>query len=272
MELSITTDFVQGTGDPTPYLKKISKAGFKHIQWIHHWGDDFIYTKSEIEYIAGLIKELDLSIYDIHASAGLEKHYFSPIEYQRLAGVDIVKNRVKMCRKLGGSDIVMHIPPHSHEHDSEWSQLKKSLHELEGYCKDKSIKIAVENNDPVDDFTGIKELLSEFDSNFIGLCYDSGHGNIDGHGLDYLDSVKDRLISIHLNDNDGNSDQHKPLFTGTVDWKKLARIISQSPYNKPLTFETNIRFSGTKNEDEFLKQAYADGIKFSKMLESDRTV
>ena len=46
--LSITTDYLKDTGDPEPYLKKISAAGFTHIHWCHEWDTDFIYSESEI--------------------------------------------------------------------------------------------------------------------------------------------------------------------------------------------------------------------------------
>jgi sugar phosphate isomerase/epimerase len=265
MDLSIATDYMSDTGDPEPYLRRIAKAGFKNIQWIHYWKHDFIYTQPEIQHIANIMKKLHLSIYDIHGSAGTEKNWFSTVEYRRLAGVEIVKNRIEMCKALGGSVVVMHIPILNSENLVQWQQLKKSLSELEKFCIHIGVKIAVEN-EPFDEFNGIKELFSEYGPEFIGLCYDSGHGNIGGHGLKNLDSVKERLISLHLHDNDGLEDQHKPIFTGTVDWIELSRIIAKSPYRKFLTFEISIKFSDTKNEDIFLRSAYRDGVKLLDMV------
>lgn len=260
MGLSMATDYMSDTGDSEPYLRRIADAGFKNIQWIHDWKHDFIYTQSEIQHVANIMKELHLSIYDIHGSAGTEKSWFSTIEYKRHAGVEIAKNRIEMCKALGGSVVVMHIPILNSENLGQWRQLKKSLSELEKFCIKKSVKIAVEN-EPFDDFIGIKELFLEYGPEFIGLCYDSGHGNIGGRGLEYLDSIKERLISLHLHDNNSLDDQHNPIFTGTVDWKKLARIISESPYRKFLTFEIIMKSSNTKNEDVFLKSAYSNGLK-----------
>ena len=266
MELSMATDYACDTGDARPYLRNIAEAGFKHIQWIHHWKHDFIYTKPEIQHIAKMMKDLDLSLYDIHAPVGDEKNWFSSIEYQRLAGVEIVKNRIEMCKTLGGAVIVMHIPTLIPENLGKWHQLKKSLDELEKFCAKKDVRIAVENNEPFAEFNGIKELFSEYGPGFIGLCYDSGHGNMGGKGLEHLDSVKERLISLHLHDNNGFEDQHKPIFTGTINWEKLARIIAGSPCRKFLTFETNMRFSGIQDEKLFLERAYSDGLKLLKMI------
>ena len=170
-----------------------------------------------------------------------------------------------MCATLGGSVIVAHIPELVPENLRSWHQLKRSLDQLEAFCCANAVRIAVENR-PYDQFNGIHELFSENDPQFIGLCYDSGHGNIGGNGLQYLDSVKERLISVHLHDNDGLADQHKPVFTGTVDWEELARLVSESPYREFLTLETQMKSSGMDNEDLFLKRAHSDGLALQKMI------
>lgn len=265
LELSMATDYAGDTGNAEPSLRKIAQAGFKHIQWIHHWRHDFIYTEPEIAYIAALLDELDLSLYDIHAPAGAEKNWYSTVEYQRLAGVDIIKNRVDMCVNLGGSVIVAHIPDLQRENPGSWEQLIRSLDALEDYCGHRGVRIAVENR-PHDSFEGIHELLDRYEADFVGLCYDSGHGNIGGNGLAHLASVKARLISIHLHDNDGLTDRHDPLFSGTVDWQLLARIIAESPYNAFLTIETEMRYEEEHEEMEFLTDAHRDGLKLLAML------
>jgi sugar phosphate isomerase/epimerase len=151
------------------------------------------------------------------------------------------------------------------ENAGKWLQLKKSLWELEEFCIQRGVRIAVENR-PKDKFVGIESLLAENPADFLGLCYDSGHGNIGGKGLEHLDRVKDRLISVHLHDNDGLSDQHKPVFTGTVDWAELTRIVGDSPYDEFLTLETDMRHSGFRDEEPFLASAHADGLKLLQMM------
>jgi sugar phosphate isomerase/epimerase len=265
MELAMATDYAGDTGNAEPALTRIAEAGFKHIQWIHHWRHDFIYTEPEIRHVEQLLKRLDLSLYDIHAPAGAEKNWYSTVEYQRLAGVEIIKNRVDMSRTLGGSVIVVHTPPMNPANGGAWDQLRKSLGELQGYCTARSTKIAIENRSN-DSFVGVRELLSEYGPEFLGLCYDSGHGNIGGMGLRHLDGLKDRLISVHLHDNDGKTDQHRPVFSGTLDWDELARVLSESPYDEFLTFETEMRRSGMDDESLFLRRAHDDGERLLAMV------
>ena len=98
--LSITTDYVQDFGSPGPYLKRIAEAGFSHIHWCHHWHTDFVYSDPEVDQIAAWMHDYSLQLCDLHASAGVEKSWTSSREYERLAGVELVKNRIAMAARL----------------------------------------------------------------------------------------------------------------------------------------------------------------------------
>jgi len=143
-----------------------------------------------------------------------------------------------------------------------WNILRKSLNEIKPYAQKHNVKIALENY-MNDDYTEIIRLFFEYDSSFLGLCYDSGHGNI-GDGLKMLEKLKDRLISIHLHDNDGKTDQHKLPFSGTVEWDKLAEILDRSSYTKCISMEVSMKNSNISNEAFFLSNAYATGVTLSK--------
>jgi len=94
---------------------------------------------------------------------------------------------------------------------------------------------------------------------------------LSGEGLDWLERLKDRLISVHLHDNDGLSDQHKPLFSGTNDWDRLARIMAASSYDGPVSQELSIGLSGL-DERALLAQALENGRRLTEMIASQRGV
>jgi|TARA_B100002003_G_C13676009_1_gene341928 hypothetical protein len=50
----ISTDFhCDGTGDPSPYLRRIADAGFSHVNWCHEYWTDYLYTQSDIDQVRG---------------------------------------------------------------------------------------------------------------------------------------------------------------------------------------------------------------------------
>jgi sugar phosphate isomerase/epimerase len=254
--LSITTDYAKDVGDPSPYLRHIAEAGFSHIHWCHQWNTDFLYAASEIEQIQKWLQEFGLQLLDLHGSAGVEKTYASSEEYRRRAGVELVRNRIEMIARLSADVVIMHVPG-----DPEAAPVRRSLDELEPFCRERGVRIAIENGR----FDAIRKLLSEYDPGYLGLCYDSGHGNTGG-GLDHLDALKDRLISVHLHDNDGTGDLHQLIFLGTVDWARLARILAESAYTKMPSMEVSMGRSGIPDETAFLQKAFEDGTTFARMI------
>jgi len=261
MQLSITTDYAKDTGDPSPYLKAIADAGFTHVHWCHHWNTDFLYSTWEIDQIRKWLADCGLKLLDLHASVGPEKNWASPREYARQAGVELVRNRIEMTAQLGGDVVIMHIPA-----EPGCNPLRRSLDELRDSARQLNVRIALENGK----FPAIREVLSAYDPGYLGLCYDSGHGNLDGIGLDQLTVLKDRLISVHLHDNNGQKDQHKPLFSGTIDWARLARILAESAYRKCVSMEVTMGNAGIADEKEFLRLAYETGTRFSRMIDDCR--
>ncbi|MBN2308426.1 MAG: sugar phosphate isomerase/epimerase [Candidatus Hydrogenedentes bacterium] len=263
--LSITSDYAADTGCPEPYLKRIADAGFTHVHWCHQWNTDFMYCDAEIAQIAAWMRKLGLALTDLHASDGKEKRWVSPREYERVAGVELVKNRIAMTARLGADVIIMHTgkePEEDEPRERFWTQLRRSLDELEPFARDHGVRIAVENGQ----FGVIRRLLDAYGPDFLGLCYDCGHGNLDPDGLDQAEALKDRLISVHLHDNDGTGDQHRLLFTGTVDWARLASLLATSAYEKCVSMEVSMKNSDIKDEVPFLNKAFETGSKLSEMV------
>ncbi|HOZ48727.1 MAG TPA: sugar phosphate isomerase/epimerase family protein [Candidatus Hydrogenedentes bacterium] len=267
--LSITSDYAQDVGCPEPYLRRIAEAGFSHVHWCHQWNTDFLYAPSEIAQIGRWFEDFGLTLNDLHASDGKEKCWVSLREYERLAGVELVRNRIEMAGWLGSDVIIMHMGSVPDDEDTEkryWEQLWKSLDNLEPVARKNGIRIAIENGR----FAPIRRVLDRYPADYVGLCYDCGHGNVSGDGLDETDALKDRLLAIHLHDNDGTGDQHKLLFMGTVDWPRLARILAKSAYRKCVSMEVSMRRSGIEDETAFLNKAFETGTTFAQMVDQER--
>ena len=289
MKLAINTDYCGGVGNPVPRLKAIAEAGFTHIHWCHQWNTDFFYTAPELRTIKQAFQDFGLTLLDIHGSDGQEKCWYSTDETVRQAGLLLVRNRMEMFAELGGiGSLMMHIPAWrsnwtaeqvaQNQVEARTEALYRSLDELFPYCEKYNCPIAVENH-ASDTFEAINRLMKKYDTKWLGITYDSGHGNIrEGRGLELLELVKDRLMALHLNDNDHSGDLHQPAFYGNVDWQKVAELIDASGYQREmLSFELSMRYTPFMNQDlhivdqtleaqqAFLKDAYERGCKVARM-------
>ena len=290
MEIAINTDFLGGTRSPEARLKAIAEAGFTHLHWCHQWNTDFFYSSSELKQYAKWFQDFGLQLLDIHGSDGQEKRWYSTVEYEREAGVELVINRIIMMHELGATgSLMMHIPAIRLQKGfdpavvlPQYDALKRSLDELMPVLEKYSVRIAAENM-PNDNFELLNRLMSEYPENHIGITYDSGHGNIgEGKGLDHMEPLKNRLQALHLHDNDGSGDQHQPPFFGTVDWERMVKLIAGSSYKgRPLSFELAMRNTTFYEKDleqnqkpenirAFLADAYDRCERVVKMFEQTR--
>ncbi len=260
MIYSMTSDYFRGVGDPGLYLKRIAQSGFTHIHWCHQWNTDFIYTDVEIGYIESVMRDNSLNLLNLHASAGNEKSPASEREHERRAGVELVRNRLGMTARLGGEAIILHAP----QEDS--AAFRRSLDELERPFRDSGIRLALENTGP--NFPALRGYLRDYAPEFLGLCYDCGHGNLPDF-QPYLEEIKsyaERIYAFHLHDNDGASDQHKLPFSGTTDWRMVAALIAASPCRGNLNLESNMSNYKGMDEMDHLRQAMDASKRLAEMV------
>ncbi len=293
----MTTDYVTSLGDPEPYLRRIAEAGFTHVHWCHEWNTEYFYPPDEMKKFGKLLEAFDLELLDLHAPHGLGWGWGSPDEAERRRAVELLRNRIDLTSELSGGALVLHLPEKPgapFDADKLLDALCRTLDEIEPATRGSGIAIALENLE-FDSFEGISRLFSEYDPDFLGLCYDSGHGNIfggdfaeiDGYpgarnpfyrnfdpggesGLDHLERCKDRLVSVHIHDNDGRSDRHDLPFSGTVDWPRLARILAASSYRGCVSLESNMRGLDI-DEGLFLDQAHRAASELTRMIETARS-
>jgi sugar phosphate isomerase/epimerase len=264
--LSLATDYLDGRGSAEAYLREIAKAGFHHIHWCQEWNSDYFYTDKEIAQICSWLNWYRLRVTDLHASAGETMRWGATDETVCTEGVALVKNRIRMAAMLGSDVIVLHLPGEvvrAEEDAPVRAAVRRSLEELTAFAREQGVRIALENT-PDDNTTELETLFADFGPDVLGLCYDSGHGNIAGNGLDRLDALKDRLLAVHLHDNDGAADQHRLPFDGTVDWARLITLIAASPYRKPLTLE--LICPAGKQPTAFISEARIRGARLEGLL------
>ena len=267
--ISIATDIFTDKGNPSDSLRKIKDAGFTHIHFGHQIVSDYIFTDDEIDYLKKIITNTGLISNDIHGSPGRERCWYSPDDYLRIAGRELIKNRIKTASILGADAVVLH--PFEEENkdflDIKRKYGEKTLMELKDYSESLGIKIAFENlYTSENNFETIDYFFDRFGPEYIGFCWDTGHSNIPPHdGLDWCRKFIKRLEVIHLADNHGKSDEHQPVYTGTVDWNNAVEWISKSGYRKPVTVEVEYK-GGYESEEAFLKKSYDTGIVFRDRL------
>ena len=123
-------------------------------------------------------------------------------------------------------------------------------------CEENKINLALENLRRLDYLDYVYERLA---SDYLKFCFDSGHANAFTHNIENFpwEKYADKLVCVHLHDNNGLCDQHLVPFAGNIDWRRLAGDLKRVGYAGPLTSEA-VCFTGQpEGEEEFLRSVKA---------------
>jgi len=73
----------------------------------------------------------------------------------------------------------------------------------------------------------INKLLKEINSLHFGFCFDTGHWLIFSKGSweEWIAVLGERLVEVHLHDNNGEEDQHLPPGDGKFDFTGFFRLL-----------------------------------------------
>ncbi len=102
------------------------------------------------------------------------------------------------------------------------------------------LRIAVENVfDEEPEALGM--LIDRIDSPDFGLCFDTGHFNLFSRVPmeRWFETLGNRLIELHLHDNDGTADSHQAVGAGTFDFERLFRLLKGGPVVPIYTIEAH---------------------------------
>lgn len=110
-----------------------------------------------------------------------------------------------------------------------WLQNLKTARTLATIGNEYGMKIAIEN--VPEPYPGLMKNVKEFEEFYanidedIGLVVDVGHANINGQSESFFKTFKDKIVHVHLSDNDGKSDQHLGIGRGTVNWTRIVGLM-----------------------------------------------
>lgn len=311
--LGFSTDYwgeSKNTAEIEATLRAIAEAGFTHVHWCHEWDGDYTYSLYEMLQIRQWMDKYGLKAKGLHATEGHSrssilgkykyrweaqnrKDYTSENELNRLAGVELLKNRIDMAAVLGATEIVLHmqLPYRSFEQepgfrDRYYAQVCKSFDELQYFCKARGVRICIENllGTPNEHQTYQLDLLFDrYDRDFVGYCCDTGHALVTSavDPLELPQRYADRMYFIHCSDNLGlacpecweddiqmtHCDLHRIPFEGKFDWDGFAKIVARAPFELPVVLEVGAK----EREADYLARNFEAGMRLERMVETYRS-
>jgi sugar phosphate isomerase/epimerase len=233
MRLSLSTAF-SNKGSLEDKLSVLSQAGFTHIGIDEKLTSHLLHHEEKgINKLIKLLVKFDLSVDWIHA----------PMEGMRLYSLDkrtwlkslsSLSHVIKLAYKTKARSIVLHtfddisgIPESIRK---SVIQLHNGLFSLLEMGYKWNVVIALENLIKPYMNTVTLALFDKLPD--LGLCFDTGHAEISSTWKDFFSpDLSQRIVALHLNDNNGRADDHLIPGQGIINFYKCISRLVQGGYS-----------------------------------------
>ena len=124
----------------------------------------------------------------------------------------------------------------------DWQLNLESVRLLLGVARKHGVEIAIENVPEPHPFLmkSVQEFsrfFSELDED-LGLVLDIGHANLNHQIQEFITQFSDKIVHVHVSDNDGIHDIHLGIGYGTVNWASVAEAVKRMRYNGVIVLES----------------------------------
>lgn len=144
---------------------------------------------------------------------------------------------------LGANVVVLHLGvPDDHARgtgDNVESAAARMLDPIVDACRQARVRLAIEVIPNRLSTASAVAAWLESDAlvHRAGACLDVGHAHMTGGVVDAIETLGGSIITTHLHDNRGTSDDHLLPFKGTIDWPAILQALVKTGYDGPLMFE-----------------------------------
>lgn len=236
-------------------IQCVADMGF---QGVEIWGNRphfFVYDmkKEEIRELRRFTEDLGMEISCFTPSRSNPRspvNISSSDEKIRRESVGYLKECIRCAVDLG-TKIVCVVPGYYLYGGSKkegLDQTVQSINELADCAEDNDINIAIENltkyeSNIVVTLNDVLDILDRVSSRNLGVLMDVGHLNVTGEPpVDYLKAIGERILLIHIDDNNGESDAHLIPGEGTINFESLLTALKRNEYDGYLSFELGSRY------------------------------
>jgi sugar phosphate isomerase/epimerase len=127
----------------------------------------------------------------------------------------------------------------------DWKINLESTRELLREARKHGLRITIEN--VPEPFPFLMKKVNEFERFYedleddgldLGITFDVGHANINGQINEFIERFRDKIIHVHLHDNNGDVDSHLGIGCGSINWTEVISALKNINYKGALVIES----------------------------------
>lgn len=234
------------------HLREIAAHGFAAIELFATRTHFDYHSRAAIDVLAGWLEETGLILHSVHAPIseslvgtkwGAMLTNATTDEPSRERAVAESRAALAIAQRIPYHYLVTHLgipdalKPAATDNQPEAA--RRSIVELHGVAQTVGVKLALE---VIPNRLSSAEALVDFVENEldlpdIGICMDFGHAFLMGDLVDAIETASGYLITTHIHDNHGKTDDHLVPFDGEIDWASALMAAQKIGYDGALMLE-----------------------------------
>ncbi|HEY2382622.1 MAG TPA: sugar phosphate isomerase/epimerase family protein [Terriglobia bacterium] len=239
MQFGISTQIYRGQPVTVDLLESIRKTGFDRFELFCNRPHLDFHNRGLLRAIGRWFQENALPAPSLHLpfvenTGHTQRIWISVLEperRQREAALDEIKRSLELANYVQLDYAVMHLGnPKEKFSLVAFEHAYAAIAQIRAFA---GVEVVLEN---IPNEISTMERLEEFkrvsQAPDIGICYDTGHGHIQG-----ITGGLDGIRTTHVHDNNGENDEHLWPFEGTLNWPALIEKLVLANYKGPFMFE-----------------------------------
>ncbi|RLI40282.1 hypothetical protein DRO64_09235 [Candidatus Bathyarchaeota archaeon] len=225
-------------------LRRIRDAGYTEVEITADRThlDPRVFSPSRLPSLKSLLKDLGLHPNSVHAPIK-DVDIAAQNPDVRVKSIKLIMKTLEYCRSIECPILVLH--PNGEEGaslkpDDSKKNLIDSLTQIVKKAEDLGVNIAIENMIDVKGrrfgsrVSHIREVIESIGSPSLGICFDTGHVNLFSDPNISMDGeifeAGEYLMTLHVHDNNGMEDEHKPPGDGSINWSQVIEALKKVNY------------------------------------------
>lgn len=223
----------------TDLLPLLQEAGFSQIEVIDNGKFD-----ANIALLDNLLKgsrDHKIEIPNWHL---IMESPFQGTCQDRKAAINRMKYSMDKGRRIGAKNCVLHWYHRfaDRNYDALWREI---VDEWTNYAGRLAIRLLMEtvpdkpSNERYVSSSEIIDFVRNYPPEVLSVCVDVNHSNLQEKLTDVVHVVKDRLVSLHVSDNDGHSEKHWLPGQGVIDFPLLFESLASVKFDGMIVLEVD---------------------------------
>ena len=242
--LGISTSLLDKKFKPA-LLSEVAARGITHIELFLAAGISYFDSDEAVAELIAEAERQEITFWSVHAPfSGVDLSSLD--ELARREAVQSVVRALEVGEMINCELVVIHAGMSTGDADEVQLRRRQSLRSINELCKlssQRGLELAVEylpTNVPRIGNTSddIIDLFRVVDG-APGVCLDVNHTNLGEPMGEAIRALGERIITVHISDNDGINERHFMPGQGTIDWDEFMALLDEIGYEGPLMYEAS---------------------------------